>query len=1184
MDEDIVIEVKLEDRELNRQIEAIESKFKRSLNAAFGGSATSGATSVTRAIKDQEAAALRLAQAQARLAAAGGNLTGAQTVLSNALSKTTRETVAQIGAQTQLVRVNQQMQRETQQSASAVSALGRSTAGVVAAFSALAAIGVASFFESVARRAVDAAISIDQQVTALTALTGSATAAKQRLEELFALSQKTPGLTLGLASTLDAQLRVFDVNTQTINKLLDTVGRLNAISPLGDPRQFSQNLIQLVTQNFERQDLKELVRQSPIAGQLLKEVFNVDSPINAEAIRASAKKLGITTVERLAEELAKAGAENPALRNAIEGLGTRFERLQDRLTRALAPVGTQLAEIGLQLGDDLVKQVEKYGNAAARVFEENKGQIIATGREIVALGVEFTKLIAGIATSPQLQELLGKLTSESARTQDLLQATGSQRAKILFGIEQGPRERAALERQRSIVATGETVSEFSARLQRESKEMLDRLEGRAPSASGTKNGGGGGGGGISGISGARSREKTELEKAREETKRVRERVTALESETSALVRQKLELLQLKLREDELDKALADRAFRELLKSQGKPLPPQLPDIGLVHGPTGKFTPFDVVQRGIPLRPALGSPGAITGRPTVTFQSDIDAQAASAARTGADLADARLRVQEVQIQNQLNRGLLTEAEAQRALNAARRAGRDELISKLEAERESLDVNSLRGLQITEEIERLRFLGQELSLSERFMRGFNSAVEDVGDSFERFAQNVSNAFRNVRDLFNGLKSAVLGFFNDLIGNSLQNLVRQTLGGLLGGGGGILGNLFRTPSFAGGGNAFQGLTQAIAGAAGGGISVPASISAAQTATGIFANGAFGAGLAGTGGGAVAGVAGAATSAASRFSLGGLLGGLSGASPLLGLGIGAGFGGQSVAGQILGAVGGGAIGLGASFGASVFSAAGGGLGALGPAALAALGPIALIGAPLLVGSILLGKAAQRKKDEEASGQFLTQAIQAIQQLAAGVASGQIPGSQAAAIFETQILGTFKQQISGLKTKSVVESRLTNQVNDLRKVYRDLVEPAITAQASRAATSAENAARFARQIPQFASGGTTRGGLALLHAGEKVLNLHQQAAVIRQSNPQVFERAGVPGMNRSGVFDNGGTFAGAGLSVNQPLVIEGLNVSLSVFVGKEDQTRVVINGLSTSDGRAVMAKNMRVLRTDREA
>src|SRR5262249_7638143 len=209
----------------------------------------------------------------------------------------------------------------------------------------------------------------------------------------------------------------------------------------------------------------------------------------------------------------------------------------------------------------------------------------------------------------------------------------------------------------------------------------------------------------------------------------------------------------------------------------------------------------------------------------------------------------------------------------------------------------------------------------------------------------------------------------------------------------------------------------------------------------------------------------------------------------------------------RILGGIGGGAVGLGVAFGASVFGAGGG----FASAALAALGPAALIGVPLLVGAFFLGRASQRRKDEAASGEFLTQAITAIQNLKRAVSLDQVDGGQARSIFESQILGTFIQQISGLQTKSVRESRLTNQVRDLRKVFEDEVGPEILAQRQRKLVNA-------RLVPEFALGGIVPGFdrgfdsvTALLRPGEMVLTRAQQGAIAMMAGEGVFQAAGVP-------------------------------------------------------------------------
>lgn len=112
-------------------------------------------------------------------------------------------------------------------------------------------------FIALGRAAVQSAVDIDKNVNTLKAFLGSSEAAEQRLKQLIALSQKTPGLTSSLATTLDAQLRTSNVSQGTIDKILPSIGRLNAVSPLGDPAKFAQNLQQLVTQGFERADLKE---------------------------------------------------------------------------------------------------------------------------------------------------------------------------------------------------------------------------------------------------------------------------------------------------------------------------------------------------------------------------------------------------------------------------------------------------------------------------------------------------------------------------------------------------------------------------------------------------------------------------------------------------------------------------------------------------------------------------------------------------------------------------------------------------------------------------------------------------------------------------------------------------------------------------------------------------------------
>lgn len=272
--------------------------------------------------------------------------------------------------------------------------IGRTlTVGITAP---LLALGVAS---------LKSAKDIDANVNTLKAFTGSAEAAEQRLAQLIKTSRQTPGLTTRLATTLDAQLRTAQVTEETIDRVLPAIGRLNAVSKLPDAGRFTQNLLQLVTQNFERQDLKELVGQSPLAGQLLTEIFNVDSPVNAKAIREQAKKLGITSVDAFFNAFAEAAARNQGLATVTESIGTRFDKIVDRVTVALRPLGLAILNAIEPFVEPVAKLIERVGDAFNSLSQPVKTAIIvmaglaaATGPLLFVLG-SIATAIAGVVSA-----------------------------------------------------------------------------------------------------------------------------------------------------------------------------------------------------------------------------------------------------------------------------------------------------------------------------------------------------------------------------------------------------------------------------------------------------------------------------------------------------------------------------------------------------------------------------------------------------------------------------------------------------------------------------------------------------------------------------------------------------------------------------------------------------------------
>jgi hypothetical protein len=980
-------------------------------------------------------------------------------------------------------------------------------------FAALAVGRAVSFFGDLAKRAIDAAVAVDRNVNSLRALTGSAEVAERRFASLVALAQKTPGLTADLAANLDIQLRTFNVAERTIDRLLPVIGRLNAISPL-DSRQFARNLTQLISQNFDTQDLKELVQNSPVAGQLIQGIFDVNSPINGEAIRKSAQKLGITTVDRLAEALIKEAEGNSALRNATESLAGQFEKLQDRITVALAPIGKEIATVIAPAFNSLVNTLETEGPKIASYIRSNREEIELLGLALAGSVDQASRLVSA---------LLG-----------LDQNSGALRA-IVAGITAVTNPGAL----NTVMAGFQASDELSAQRNRRNA----RLNAALPYGLNF--------GSLS----------TDIQTGNLVTPKAPKPPPSLGGNKTTSTRQPVDLF-LSAERQTLENQ------RKFIEEQQRATDARMGDVFRAAQKADKIqlidSPFSLQQDTKALQEQL----------TRLANADSPAELQRLARR--DLGRSGRSVDDL-----LNRGAVTPEQAQALSQAANRQYAQQLREIISSEEKRAKLGADRVDDLQDEINLYDRLGSAISESERFMRGFNSATISLGDAFERFGQNVSQALLNTRNLLDGLKQSVLQFFNDLLGRSLQNIVGQALapiaalfgggGGqqaVAGGAGGILGNIFRTPSTVPqsvSSSAIQNLFQA----AGGGISIPASVSSGVPGLPIFnANRSIAANPFPQFAGAAAG--------ASGFSFSALGKSLGAAAPFLGFSVGSSLGGQSTTGNILGGIGGALGGLvaGASTGAI-----GGSLGSLFSLS-GALGPAALVAAPLLIGgAILLGKAKQRRSDEEASGQYLTQALQAIDQLALGIQSGQIDGSQARNIFDSQILGPFKQQISQLKTKSVVQSRLTNQVRDLEKVYTDRIVPLIAQQIEERNRQSTNALVYSKQIPEFATGGIVPGinrgydsVIARLTPGERVLNQTQQARIMGLAGSNIFERAGVPGVNASGRYATGGVVPASGPD-DQPLVI---NIDAQVVMGSGTAEGIFVRGASTESGRRVIINQVR--------
>lgn len=400
--------------------------------------------------------------------------------------------------------------------------------------------------------------------------------------------------------------------------------------------------------------------------------------------------------------------------------------------------------------------------------------------------------------------------------------------------------------------------------------------------------------------------------------------------------------------------------------------------------------------------------------------------------------------------------------------------------------------------------------------------------------------------------------LGIFKDIVGQIISGLARMFLskafqvifgggggggtsfgGAAAGGGGGFnLGNLAGGLLNLGGGGSGGFLTGGFAGGAGAGafnlpllgslgLAAPPSISASGRS--VLSGGLPIFGQTGSGGGlGQLGQLGNLANLKNIFAgigfgkTAGTGGALASALPLLGLSLGSQLGGGGLA-SIIGSAGGLLAGIGATAAPAFLStgifASGGALGFLGgPAAALFSNPItAIIGGALLAGAFFLGRAKQRRKDENTSGDYLQQAVDAIFELRDSVKNDQVQGDQVKQIFEQEVMATFIAQINTIKTKSVRESRLQNQTRDLRALFEKEVGPEIEAQKLRIKTGAFGG----RDIrPEFATGGVVPGTdfgrdsvAAWLTPGEIVMNARQQRALAQMTGlPNIFQLAGVPG------------------------------------------------------------------------
>lgn len=1084
--------------------------------------------------------------------------------------------------------------------------------------------------------ALKAAADIDKSRQTLAALTGSVDAANKKLEEFRRIAQETPGVTTRFATTLFSQFKALGtVTDQSINNIIKSIGRLNAVFTIPDVEGFARNIQQIFTQGFERSDVKEALGQVPIFEQLLEQAFGTKDANKLRQLKESGK----LTMAAYVDGLATAIATDPRFANVQESIAGRFAKTKDQILTALAPLGESLLRTLQPVLDRLIpKLIELLDKFAALppgvqetivvfgLFAAAFGPVLTGLSSMVSLLTSVIALLTGPASltialtslNPVILGIGGILAAgaigwyqyrtavQSATDQIDLSVRKVQESQGIFtGLDGQPvtRRGGRFIDTQSIIAGQREAAQRGGPLSTRGVNLLTGLPTTPTPASGT---------------GARP-EAARAEASKQITllQQYQSRLAELNRELAIFDRASSKEFQILVQIDEAEKkrkVLQDLVDlrRELSLPVGADFTnakQQLEDLQRLQAgirDARNLPAFDPTKTPQEQVVELVDPRVQAARDRINREREI--------QIAQSVELVNIRRQQLEIENQLDLGALTQAEARQQINALLRQERDIRIAMLEAEQAMSEITPQRRAEIELEIASIRNLGVELTAAQRFMRGFNSEVESTGDAFERLGQNLSRSFGNVKGLLDNLKQSFTTFFRDLLGLGLQRVFGQLFGSITG----AIGGAGRGVAGVAGGGAGGGIGATITGSLG-------AIVGGGGRAGAFLTPGFGGGFPQIGGassGAAAPITfagnlpivntsaigqlgqaalldrfrtpGAATGLASLFQgfgfglpRGAARGPLAALAPLLGAQVGAGLGGQSRLGQVLGGIGGAALGIGITA-APAALAAGGALAGLGFLAPLFSNPItAVVGGALLAGSFLLGRSRQRRSDEEQSGVWLQDAINQISQLRDQTRSGSVTLEQARQIFETQILATFVSQIQTLKTKSVRESRLTNQVRDLRNLFESTVVPA-------AKTGAKVNDIQSRLVPEFATGGivpgTDRGYdsvMAMVRPGEMVLTRNQQSAIQSIAGPGIFRAVGVPqGPGISAglpAFALGGIMPAFTPTRTAPQESAPIELVVNLVVGKDDASRIVASAQNTSVGQRAVLATLKRARLNRE-
>lgn len=1074
--------------------------------------------------------------------------------------------------------------------------------------------------------AVDRTLELDKTRNALIGLTGSVQGATAKFNELYKLSQQATGVTLGMATEIYSSWKAIGtVSDQSINKLIQGMGKLNAAFTIQDPKSFALNLQQIFTLGFQQVDIKQAVRQVPIFRTLLQEAFGTSDGSKLRELKAAGK----ITADSYVQALADAISNNRILQGIPESIAVQFEKIKDRIAVALEPgvramfdkllpaleqitgatdgLSSAFIALGGGLGgitsgilgalSGVFQLVGALDTALGKLmklagFREDSGAA-AIGGAYGDVGGVFNAAVGDILNNPW-KPIAGEGTELNKLFNSWVKRENDANTKERMAIIQGQMDTAVKDRRvlkpgdkfesTGLGATGGYVTNQVTAAQAATMKGM-----RTADAKGNQYIGTGTrtvlipkaniGGDISGdminqwevqanVADLQTKSGGPRDKSREQQQR-----ESLIYQIEDLYRAHNDILPPPMLSGRNARELTNilDTYRDMVKDDNKP-----DRAASMKGMESTIKRYG----GVSLTEAQ-------------LQDQRTTDALPGSMTESQARDTRFRVQtgRYDYENALNRidgmvqgGQLAPGDADQLRAAAARQYGQEVRSVIRDLDVAGKLHKDEELQLTETAEayeRLYEQTQKLgSNGAAFMRGFNSEIKTMRQMMEELGSSIANAFNDLNSVFDNLGSTLKRFMNNLAGNVIQRGLAPLLGQL------------------------TGVAQA---ASGGGAS--ASSGTAATAGRILQPGDSGYSvfsdpyvIAGNGvlGGMGMGlnmspqdqqeIFREATTASkpnpvntnsvsflgnikNMFNWGtdasgnALKAGATNWGKVLGAGaLGAsvagslGLGGQSMAGNILGQAGG-------AIGSIAIGSAVSGVGLFGLSALATTGIGAAIAAPLIIGSILLGKAKQRKADESVVDTYWVEYGNVLNQLTAGVNSDKIMGDDALAQ-GAEARQTAVDLISQIKTKSVRDSRLKNQIPQVDATNLKALQEAVATQRTRLAdqeTTMNNRRDLdSRLVAEFAVGGVVPGPFGartniIAHAGEVVLNQQQ----IQEIGQGTLSDAGVPGMR-------GGNGGGSGQGP----------VEVTFVMGTDTADQVFVSGMQSKNTRGATASTVsRIMR-----